>query len=323
MPKPRNGSESLRGLYDVVGGLEACRQLSHLFHERVAKDELLSKIFPKNMPALSEHFALFLSERLGGPATYTAKRGKQSLICRHAHLSISTDEAARWLAHMSSAINEAGISQTESETLRAFFAETAATLTDPFLPFYQLPLENLSQQIHADPSLLGLSGMGHSILRHAVSRWDAPRVKLLLESGASATTEEPLGHGLLYRVANAGVPGLEEQGSAIAEMLVHHGAEINKPSGPGKSSPIHMAARRGHVLLAKTLLKAGANIEARDTKGETPLRRAVNCQQDPMVDFLLTEGANPFSRDKTGRTPIDSARSEIIRLALQKAARQR
>ena len=323
MPKPRKGSESLRGLHDVIGGIEACRHLSHLFHERVAKDEVLSKRFPKNMPALSEHFALFLGERLGGPATYTAKRGKQSLICRHAHLSISTDEADRWLGHMSSAINEAGIGQVEGETLRAFFAETAATLTDPFLPFYQLPLEKLSQQINADPSLLGLSSAGHSLLRHAVSRWDAPRVKLLLESGASATTEEPLGHGLLYRVANAGVPGLEEQGSAIAEMLIHYGADINKPSGPGKSTPIHLAARRGHVLLAKTLVKAGANIEARDTKGETPLRRAVNCQQEPMVAFLLTEGANPFSRDKTGRTPMDAARSEDIRLALQKAARQR
>ena len=202
-------------LYEYFGGIEACRHLSHLFHERVAEDELLSKIFPKNMPVLSEHFALFLSERLGGPPAYTAKRGKQSLICRHAHLSISTDEVDRWLANMSSAIDEAGIGQAEGETLRTFFAETAATLTDPFIPFYELPLENLSQQIQADPGLLGLSGVGHSLLRHAVSRWDAPRVKLLLESGASATTEEPLGHGLLYRVANAGVPGLEEQGSAM------------------------------------------------------------------------------------------------------------
>ncbi len=52
-----------------------------------------------------------------------------------------------------------------------------------------------------------------------------------------------------------------------------------------------MAARRGNVSVAKALLECGANIEARDSKGDSPLRRAVNCRKKEMVAFLAAQGA--------------------------------
>ena len=39
---------------------------------------------------------------------------------------------------------------------------------------------------------------------------------------------------------------------------------------------LHIAARRDFVEVSESLLAGGANIEARDSLGETPLRRAVN-----------------------------------------------
>ncbi len=314
-----SGPVSLSALYERVGGLEACRCLSKRFHERVEQDTTLSHIFPKNMTPLSESFTIFLGERLGGPADYTAKRGKQSLLCRHAHLSISTEEAEKWLCHMFAAIDDVGITEPARARLREFFIETAQTLTDPFLPLYQLPLDELRIRINEDPQLLQPSPMGHSLLREAVCRWDAPRVSLLLDSGANVNAEEPQGHGLLYRAANSEGPGSEAEGRDVVELLIQWGAEVNRQSGPGKSTPLHMAARRGHVFLADILLGAGADIESKDSKGETPLRRAVNCQQESMVHFLLSRGANPQSQDKNGRTPFDGARNERIREALSQA----
>ena len=316
MRKPSSKPDSLGDIFKQIGGQETCRRLSHAFLERVGQDDELLKIFPKNLSTLSEHFALFVSERLGGPAAYTAKRGKQSLVCRHAHLSISTDESERWLGHMFAAIDDVGIKDPANAILRQYFIDTAKTLTDPFLPLYRMPLDELTARIRKEPKLLDRSPAGHSLLRDAASRWDAPRVRMLLEAGADPNAEELLGHGPLYRAVNADVPGSEEDGKLVVQLLIQFGADVNKPSGPGKSTPLHVTARRGHVFLAAELLRAGATLEAKDSKGETPLRRAVNCQQEAMVGFLLSKGANPRTRDKNGLTPFDATKIEVIRSVL-------
>jgi ankyrin repeat protein len=53
-----------------------------------------------------------------------------------------------------------------------------------------------------------------------------------------------------------------------------------------------MAARRGNISVAKALLECGANIQARDSKGDSPLRRALNCRKKEMAAFLAAHSAN-------------------------------
>ena len=306
----------LNALFETVGGIETCRRLSESFHERVEKDQVLRKQFPKNMTALTEHLALFFAERLGGPPAYTARRGKQSLVCRHAALSISTTEADLWLGHMFDAIDEVGIVDPGRQQLRDYLVETAQTLTDPFIPFYHLPIRELSERVSQDPGLLAESPAGHSLLRHAIWRWDVPRVQTLVEHGADVNAKEPFAHSPLYWAANSHVTGKEADGRTIVDLLLAAGADVNWPSGPGRAVPLHMAARRGHVSIAEALLDAGADIEQRDSKGETPLRRAVNCRHPQLVRLLLSRGANRLSRDKKGLTPIDAARNTPIEQVL-------
>jgi ankyrin repeat protein len=47
-----------------------------------------------------------------------------------------------------------------------------------------------------------------------------------------------------------------------------------------------MAARRGYVEIALALLDHGANLQARDRKGDTPLQRAMNCRRLAIVELL-------------------------------------
>src|SRR5882757_3868333 len=101
--------KSLAGVYEAVGGIEAFRRISKRFHHKVESDTKLKGLFPKNMTALEEKLALYLSERTGGDAVYSAARGKTSLICRHAHLAIGTDQAEAWLEHMEASLLEEGV----------------------------------------------------------------------------------------------------------------------------------------------------------------------------------------------------------------------
>ena len=78
--------KSLAGVYEGVGGIEAFRRISKRFHHKIEQDPALRGFFPKNMAALEERLALYLTERTGGPSDYTMARGKTSLFCRNAHL---------------------------------------------------------------------------------------------------------------------------------------------------------------------------------------------------------------------------------------------
>src|SRR5437867_1276246 len=104
-----------------------------------------------------------------------------------------------------------------------------------------------------------------------------------------------------------------------AELLIQHGADVNVHSGPIQGTPLHVAARRDNVAIGTLLLAAGADIEARDIKGETPLRRALNCRQPGMVELLVANGANFDAPDKRGVTPWQYAKKRGLRLPSREA----
>ncbi len=302
---------SLAGVYEAVGGIEAFRSVSKRFHHRVERDPILRGLFPKNMAALEERLALYLAERTGGPPDYVTTRGKTSLFCRHAHLAIGTIEAEHWLAHMAASLAEEGVGSEVSTQLLSNLTDLAATLADPFILLYHLPIADLRRKLGDDPTLALANDRGRNLIYAAAIGWDVARLRLLLECGADVDASYGGAHNPLYRVANG--QGREEEGRAAVELLIRHGADVNQVTGIGGMTPLHMAARRGSTEVAEALLDAGADIEARDKGGETPLRRAVNCGKEGMVRLLLSRGANALSTDKNGRTPMDAARSESVR----------
>ena len=303
--------KSLEGVYEAVGGTEAFRRISKRFHDKIEHDPALRGFFPKNMAAIEERLALYLAERTGGPPDYTVVRGKNSLFCRHAHLAIGTQEAERWLEHMTTSLAEEGVSGETSTQLLSNLTELVATLADPFVLLYRLPVESLREKLNEDPTSALANDHGRNLICAAAIAWDVPRMSLLLEFGADVETKDSGGHNPLYRVANGG--GDELKGQKALELLIKYGAKVNQVTGIGGMTPLHMSARRGTTKIAEALLEAGADIEARDKNGETPLRRAVNCGQERMVRLLLVWGANPQSADKKGCTPFDAAKSEKMR----------
>jgi len=92
---------------------------------------------------------------------------------------------------------------------------------------------------------------------------------------------------------------------------------VDACDGAKHCTALHMAARRGNVEVAEALLECGANIEARDSLGETPLRRAVNCDQTGVATLLLARGADLHSLGSKGLTPLSAARTTAMRRLLQ------
>jgi ankyrin repeat protein len=77
----------------------------------------------------------------------------------------------------------------------------------------------------------------------------------------------------------------------VVRALVRGGAKVDARDGVKRCTALHMAARRDNVEAAEALLDCGADIEARDSLGDTPLRRSVNCGKTAVASLLLSKGA--------------------------------
>ncbi len=74
-------------------------------------------------------------------------------------------------------------------------------------------------------------------------------------------------------------------------------------------SPLYLAAKRGDILLADQLVRAGANPDAYEYLGWTPLMIAVAEGHEKTARFLLEMGADPNKFNWRGRTPLMFASS--------------
>lgn len=91
-----------------------------------------------------------------------------------------------------------------------------------------------------------------------------------------------------------------------AEIFVAAGADVNAVDLEGRS-PLTMAARRGFVKIANLLIDASAHLNHRDCEGFTPLMRAAQQGILPMVELLCRRGADLCVADNDGITALDLA----------------
>ncbi|KAI3766084.1 hypothetical protein L2E82_16134 [Cichorium intybus] len=66
---------------------------------------------------------------------------------------------------------------------------------------------------------------------------------------------------------------------------------------------LHLACQTADCTMVELLLQHGANINACDSKGQTPLHHAITRGRLLIIKLLLSRGANPLTADMEGKTP--------------------
>lgn len=84
-----------------------------------------------------------------------------------------------------------------------------------------------------------------------------------------------------------------------------------------KRTPLHWAADYGQVEVIEYLLSKGANIEAKDNFGITPLLAAVYEGHANAVKVLLQRGARRDVKGPDGMTPLEAAEKAEIKALLR------
>lgn len=136
-------------------------------------------------------------------------------------------------------------------------------------------------------------------------------LRLLLESGASANAADEYGRTALHHML------FEQDAEQLLGLLLEHGANVNQAATlSGGETPL-LAARelffegrdREHAAaLMRLLIKAGADVNARDESGYSLLMTAAVNDKPDLARLALEYGADPSLPCNDGKTPLMRAR---------------
>jgi len=154
---------------------------------------------------------------------------------------------------------------------------------------------------------------GSNALHNAAATGNAEMVRLLLDKGIDANTRDKGDGTALQNAASAASPEaikLLLAKGADPKIANTFGGEVKKgPIALTKLTPLHLAAPYGPIDQVRALIDAGADINAKDVRGMTPLMLAVASDfADPaIVRLILSKAADVNLKSNVGETALDWA----------------
>ena len=167
-------------------------------------------------------------------------------------------------------------------------------------------------------------GRGRTPLMLAANGRFSETVRLLLEAGADCLVVNKGNRPLIDYVHTADVARMvlaaappADQGRIATRLLfqyglpvqvvqvaVEFGAQVNARNKRG-DTPLHIHASAGSVECVRYLLAAGAWPDLKNCHGKTPLYVAISLAYDDIARYLISAGADIHTTDAKGRTLMD------------------
>lgn len=149
--------------------------------------------------------------------------------------------------------------------------------------------------LQANESLLDSSIVRRPAMWEAVSAGDENMIRFLIGKGANVDIRGQ-GYSLAEFAMHRGI------NTDIVQVLIDRTVNLHRPDFFG-NTPLHTAAGKpsGDV---DPLLAAGADVNAANNQGKTPIYEAILNSNDQSITKLIAAGANVNHRDNWGTTPL-------------------
>jgi ankyrin repeat protein len=166
--------------------------------------------------------------------------------------------------------------------------------------------------------LLGVDRTGATAFWLAAYTLDIPAMRLLLQYGAdpnvrTAKVPERYEEGGPDPDApdQSGMPPLPWHGPAVAPIHAASGVGY----GLGFAGNTHRHVPDGWVPAVRFLVEElGADVNARDHNGYTPLHHAASRGDNELIKYLVSKGADPKAVARSGQTTVDMANGPVQRV---------
>eukprot|EP01114_Cavostelium_apophysatum_P006856 TRINITY_DN1837_c0_g1_i2.p1 TRINITY_DN1837_c0_g1~~TRINITY_DN1837_c0_g1_i2.p1 ORF type:complete len:289 (-),score=59.52 TRINITY_DN1837_c0_g1_i2:803-1636(-) len=153
--------------------------------------------------------------------------------------------------------------------------------------------------------------------RDAAKSGDITSMNQILKRGINVNACTKYGLTALHNAASA------DQAEAVELILQKGGTlSLNMATKSGEL-PIHLACKGNFVSVAEKLVKAGSDLNVRNTDGLAPLHIAVSQSSVPIVKLLLDHGADLDVVTNEGQTPLALCTDQAVRSVLDGAPKKK
>ena len=168
--------------------------------------------------------------------------------------------------------------------------------------------------VHAKYSFRFDNGYWGELIHLACEMGHPETVRLLIEAGSGVDAPDGLGQTPLVRMASS---DRRPDQPRCAEVLASAGANLEATAGWEGYNALHGCALLQNVPLATMLLALGANVNAADQHGDTPLHLTCNTPPnehpcEAMIRLLIRNRASLETRNMYGKTPADLMRDRNL-----------
>ena len=137
----------------------------------------------------------------------------------------------------------------------------------------------------------------------AAAKGDVKAIKVFLANDNKIGEQNKNGYSILHIAARTGQ-------TAVAEFALANGANINLPSN-SKKTPLHYTSQLNQLAMAKLLVEAKADLEAKDKKGRTALDLATGEAKRELANYIRRR------RDAAAVSKSDEAAAKSISVAAE------